>query len=336
MKIIVDVMSGDKAPGEIIKGACFAAKTGKTDIIMVGNSEVIKKYASENMLDISLANIEIADARDVITMEDDPMSVKDKKESSMATALRLLREGKGDAVISAGNTGALYTGAVLYVGRIKGVQKAAIATVLPFPSPLLLLDCGANVSLTPESLLQFAVMGSLYMKNVFGTELPRVGLLNNGTESHKGTELQQQAYGILSQNKEISFIGNVESKSLSENVCDVLVTDGFTGNILLKSIEGLGAFFMSRMKEMFTKNWLTYASAAIVKPQLKKLKKDFDPSEHGGSPLLGIKKPVFKAHGSSDAKAIANAVRVAGLYCQSGIDEKIITALQYSGTNANS
>ena len=189
--------------------------------------------------------------------------------------------------------------------------------------------------MTADQLLTLAKMGEVYASEVMGIQSPRIGLLNNGTESGKGTEVCREAYVMLRDSMP-GFIGNIEGRDLTRGICDVVVTDGFTGNILLKSIEGLGAFFMSRMKEMFTKNWLTYASAAIVKPQLKKLKKDFDPSEHGGSPLLGIKKPVFKAHGSSDAKAIANAVRVAGLYCQSGIDEKIITALQYSDTNANS
>ena len=335
MKIIVDVMSGDKAPGELIKGACYAANTGNAGIIMVGNADIIKKTASENMLDISLPGIEIADARDVISMEDDPMSVKDKKDSSMARSLMLLREGDGDAVVSAGNTGALYTGSVLYVGRIKGVQKAAIATVLPFPKPVLMLDCGANVNQKPENLVQFALMGNIYAENVMNVSNPRIGLLNNGTESHKGTELHVAAYNFLLNEDRLNFTGNVESKSIPDGVCDVLVTDGFTGNVLLKAIEGLGGFFVSRLKEVYRKNPITYLSAAIVKPQLKKLKSDFDPAEHGGAPFLGIKKPVFKAHGSSDAKSIVSAIRVAERFCDGQVTEKTEEAIANSVSNIN-
>jgi len=319
MKIILDAMSGDNAPLEIIKGASLAAAEYNSKIILVGCEQTIRSLAEENDISLPEENFEFVNAEDVITMEDSALSVRSKKDSSMAVALRLLSEGAGDALVSAGNTGALYAGASLIVYRIKGFRKAAIATILPFEKPTLLIDSGANTVVTVENLEQFALMGSVYMEKIFGIPSPKVGLVNNGSESIKGTQLMQDTYAALSKNEHINFYGNVEGKDIPFGVCDVLVTDGFTGNIILKQTEGLAKFFMNKLKGVFGSNLLTKASALAIKGELKKLKHEFDASEYGGAPLLGISKPVIKAHGSSDAKAIKNAIRQAHDYISTGI-----------------
>lgn len=237
----------------------------------------------------------------------------------MSVALHMLAEGKGDAFVCAGNTGALYAGGSLIVGRVKGYRKAAIATILPFACPIIMVDSGANTVVTDENLEQFAVMGSIYMNKIFGIETPRVGLLNNGSEPTKGTQVMQDAYVRLSECKAINFVGNIESKELVKGPCDVIVTDGFTGNIVLKMVEGLGSFLLGKLKDIFYKNMLTKLSAAIIKNDMASLKHDFDSSAYGGAPILGISKPVIKAHGSSDARAIQNAVRQAIDYHSTGI-----------------
>ena len=317
MNIILDAMSGDKAPAEIIKGAVMAKSRLKVDLTLVGQKEVILHFARENRL--SLDGIRIEHAEGVITMEDDPISVvRAKRNSSMAMGLRLLKE-EGDAFVSAGNTGALHAGSSLIIRPIKGIHRPAIATVLPLSRPMLLLDSGANTNVTPEYLVQWAVMGSIYMKNIFGIKQPTVGLLNNGAEEHKGTPVVAQTYKLLKESDDILFVGNVEGNQIMSSVCDVLVTDGFTGNITLKMLEGMGKFFMGTLKGMYNKNLLTQLSAAAVKDQLRGLKKQFDASEHGGAPLLGLSKPVIKAHGSSDAQAICNAVRQAVSFVKTGV-----------------
>lgn len=319
-------MSGDNAPDEILKGAFMAKNELGHELILVGNTDDMNECAKKYGLDLNAEGIEIVHASEVVKMDDEALAVKNKKDSSMTVALRLLKEGKGDAVVSAGNTGALYTGAVLLVSRIRGFRKAGIATVLPFEAPVLLLDSGANTVVTDENLEQFALIGSLYMSKVLGVKNPRVGLLNNGIERTKGTQVHQDTYVRLEENENINFVGNIECKVLPFNSCDVLVTDGFTGNAVLKLTEGLGAFFMKKLKTVFKKNAVTKVSAMMVKPGLKQMKKDFDASEHGGAPLLGISKPVLKAHGGSDAKAIKNAVRAAAVYAESNIISEI-TAL---------
>ena len=241
----------------------------------------------------------------------------------MSMALRALSEGKGDAVVSCGNTGALFAGATLIVRRAKGVHRAAIASLLPFQPPLLLLDAGANVTIRPDFLPQFAIMGSAYMKALYGMDKPRVGLLNNGTESHKGTPVQTEAYALLSACPAIDFVGNVEANSLPFDVCDVVVTDGFTGNITLKAFEGMGKLFMKRMKGIFKSSLLSRLGSLTIRKHLGQLKHDFDVREHGGSPILGLRKPVIKAHGSSDAKAFKNAIRQAMTLASSGALEKM-------------
>lgn len=317
MKIIIDCMGGDKAPLEMLKGVVDARRELGGEYLLVGDRPLLEQVAAENNLDIS--GFEFLHTDVVITMEDEPMAVlKEKKTSSMGMALKALADGQGDAVVSCGNTGALFSGASLIVRRIKGVHRAAIAAVLPFQPPVLLLDAGANVTVQPEFLVQFAAMGKAYMKSVYGLENPRIGLLNNGAESHKGTPLQTEAYTLLSADPELNFVGNVEGGNLPFDACDVLVTDGFTGNILLKSMEGMGKLVMKRLKGIFYATPLTKLAALTVKKPVKQFKKDFDVSEHGGSPILGLRKPVIKAHGSSDARAFKNAIRQAMRFAESG------------------
>ena len=326
MKIIIDVMSGDNAPDEILKGAFMAHRELRHELILVGDCDAMNECAKKYGLDLTEDGIETVHASEVVKMDDEALAVRSKRDSSMTVALRLLKEGKGDALVSAGNTGALYTGAVLIVSRIQGFRKAGIATVIPFESPVLLLDSGANTQVTDENLEQFALIGSLYMSKVMGIENPRVGLLNNGVEKTKGTQVLQDTYLRLEENKNINFVGNIECKVLPFNACDVIVTDGFTGNAVIKLTEGLASFFMKKLKTVFKKNAVTKLSAAMVKPGLKQMKNDFDSSEYGGAPLLGISKPVLKAHGSADARAIKNAVRAVATYAESGIIAEI-TAL---------
>ena len=325
MRIIVDVMGGDNAPLEMVKGAYDAASEYSASYILVGDRVQIEQIAAENNMD--LRRFEIVHTESVITMEDDPLSVvRSKNDSSMSVGLRMLAEGQGDAFISTGNTGALFTGATLIVRKIKGIQRAALATVLPMESPVLVLDCGANVVVTDEYLEQFAVMGSAYMRKIYGIECPRVGLLNNGSEPTKGTDLQRAAYARLSACSRIHFIGNVEGNDVPRGACDVVVTDGFTGNILLKTAEGMGKMMMHALKDVFYANAVTKVSAMMVKKHVSALKVKFDATEHGGAPLLGISKPVIKAHGSSNAKAFKNAIRQAISCCDTGITYDIADA----------
>ncbi len=309
-KIIIDMMGGDHAPAEAIRGVLLAREELDVELLLVGHREKLEASAKE--LGVSLDGFEIVHTEVEITMEDDPLCVvRAKSDSSMSTGLRLLAEGKGDAFVSAGNTGALFTGANLLVRKLKGVRRPAIAAVLPMTPPVLLLDSGANLSVTPEYLEQFSVMGSVYMNKMMGVEHPRVGLLNNGTEDHKGTELQIETYKILSENPQINFIGNVEGTAVMRDACDVLVCDGFSGNILLKTIEGMGKLMLNMMRDLFTENLATKAGYLLVRSHLGEVKKQFDASEYGGAPILGIAKPVIKAHGSSKAKAFKNAIRQA-------------------------
>lgn len=316
MNIIIDAMGGDNAPEEIVHGAADAAKAFDVQITLVGNESVVRplceKYGfPENRL-------EIIHTETVLTMEDDPMDVlRKKKDSSMGVGLRLMKE-RGDAFVSAGNTGALHAGATLLIRPLKGINRPAIATVLPFERPILLLDSGANTNVTPEYLEQWARLGSIYMRDIMGVKDPTVGLLNNGTEEHKGTELASQAHARLKEAEGVNFFGNVEGSMIPSAPCDVLVTDGFTGNITLKLIEGMGKFFFGKLKTMYTKNAASKVAYLLMKDQLRGLKKEFDVSEYGGAPLIGLSKPVIKAHGNSDAKAIYNAVRQAITFAESG------------------
>ena len=322
MKILLDALSGDNAPLEIIKGASRAAQAyPEHQLVLVGDENVISDVCVKN--NISVEGIEILHAPSVITMEDKPLAVvREKRDSSMSVGLKQLSQGDGDAFVSAGNTGALITGATLIVKRIKGINRAAIATVLPLDNPILLIDAGANLTVTSDNICQFAFMGAKYMERIYEIDRPRVGQLNNGTEYNKGNTLQVESFQLLSESG-LNFVGNVESKALPFNVCDVLVTDGFTGNILLKSVEGMGKFMLHTLKDVFYTNLATKVSALTMKDKIRDMKHRFDASEHGGAPLLGISRPVIKAHGSSDANAIKNAVRQAISFVEGGINEDI-------------
>ena len=324
MRIIVDAMSGDFAPLETIKGASLAAQEyADHKIVLVGDENVISDTAIKNEIDISA--IEIIHTPGVITMEDSPLSVvRDKKDSSMSVGLKALANDEADAFVSAGNTGALITGATIIVRRIYGINRAAIASILPLSTPVLLMDSGANLTVSSDNLCQFAFMGAKYMEKIYSIDRPRVGLLNNGTEYNKGNTLQQETYQLLSECG-LNFVGNVEAKDVPFGVCDVLVTDGFTGNIFLKSVEGMGKFLMGTLKDILTTNLVTKVSTLTMKEKIKEMKARFDSSEHGGAPMLGISRPVIKAHGSSDAKAIKNAVRRAINCVETGITKDIST-----------
>ncbi len=328
MKIAVDVMSGDNAPLELIKGAVCAAEAFDADITVVGDENVISDIAVKNEIDIS--SLTIVNATSVITMEDKPMCVvRDKKDSSMSVGLRMVANGEADAFVSAGNTGALITGATLIVKRILGINRPAIASVLPLENPVLLMDSGANLTVTSDNIMQFAFMGAKYMEKIYNLERPRVGQLNNGTEYNKGNALQVESYQLLSDSG-LNFVGNVESKAVPFGVCDVLVCDGYTGNILLKSIEGMSKFMMGILKDLLTTNLATQLSSLTMKEKLRDIKHRFDASEHGGAPILGISKPVIKAHGSSDANAIKNAIRQAIYFVETGINKDIaVYAVDY-------
>ena len=321
MRILVDAMSGDNAPLEILKGASLASKEYKDhEIVLVGDQNVISHVAVTN--DIDIAGIEIIHADAVITMEDNPICVvRDKRNSSMSVGLKTLSQGKVDAFVSAGNTGALITGATIIVKRIEGINRPAIASVIPLGNPILLMDSGANLTVTSDNICQFAFMGAKYMEKIYGLDRPRVGQLNNGAEYNKGTALQIESYQMLSESG-LNFVGNVEGKEIPFDICDVIVADGYTGNIFLKTVEGMGKFLLKTLKDILKSNIATKLSALTL--DTKELKQRFDASEHGGAPLLGISKPVIKAHGSSDANAIKNAVRQAISFIKSGVNDDII------------
>lgn len=330
MKIILDAMSGDHAPLEILRGAVAAkSEFPEIGIVLVGDPDVIRTVAGDNAL--SLSDMEIREAASVISMEDEALSViHGKKDSSMAVGLKMLAQDEGDAFVSAGNTGALLAGASLIVRRIKGVARPGIGAILPLSNPVLLLDSGANITVTEENLEVFAIMGSVYMNKIYGIERPRVGQVNNGAEPTKGLPLQLAAYERLSKNDSIHFVGNIEGKDIPFNTCDVLVADGFTGNVVLKLCEGMGKLMLQTMKDLFYANALTMLSASLMKTRINDLKHRFDSSEHGGAPILGIRKPVIKAHGGSDGKAIKNAIFQAVGFVKDDINgeiEKVASAL---------
>ena len=317
MKIILDAMGGDHAPIAPVLGAIEAARTYGSQITLVGRGEEILNVMKQNGIDTLPDGVEIANAEDVVDMHDDPANVIRKKpNSSMVVGLKMLAEGQGDAFISAGSTGALLTGATLIVKRVKGIRRAAMGPAMPNKAggKTVILDCGANAECTPEFLLQFGLVGSLHAKATYGVENPKVGLLNIGTEDTKGTPLQKEAYGLLQQASDkglLNFVGNVEARDVPLGAVDVVVCDGFAGNVLLKSIEGTAMFMGSLMSKMFKKSLLSKLAAALVMKDIKAFKKLLDYREIGGTQFLGIQKPVIKAHGSSDQIAFRNAIRQA-------------------------
>ncbi|MBQ9848592.1 MAG: phosphate acyltransferase PlsX [Clostridia bacterium] len=323
--VCVDIMGGDNPYTELASGALAAAKEFKEDglfVVMVGTEE-----ARASLSELP-ENVRFVTANSVVEMTDEPGCVmKEKSDSSLATAVKLCRDGEADAVVSASNTGALFTASSLIIRRIKGCRRAALGSVIPLEKPFVMLDCGANIDCTPEILALYARMGSVYAENVLGIKSPRVALLNNGGEPHKGTPVYVDTYALLSNDKSINFVGNCEGKALPFGACDVLVCDGFTGNITLKLIEGMGKFMSKSIKGIFYKNALTKVAGLLTKKQTTNLKKSLDISEYGGAPFLGLAKPVIKAHGSSDAYSFRSAIKQAMLYCQSGTIEKMTAAM---------
>ena len=322
MKIAVDAFGGDNAPLAVIQGAADAVREFGVEIILTGDENIIKNCAIDN--GISLEGIIIEHTNEFFDMHDQPTEIiKSKKNTSLAMAMQLVSDDNADAFVSAGSTGAIVVGATFIVKRIKGVKRPALGTVLPSTRRrFMLMDVGANAECRPEMLQQFAIMSSIYLKNVEGIENPEVGLINIGTEDTKGGPLQLEAYKLL-KNSNINFIGNVEARDLPSGTCDAAIADGFTGNIALKLYEGVAGNLMNLIKGVFTTNFKTKMSYLLVKKQLKGLKKFMDYSEVGGAPLLGVKKPVIKAHGSSNAKAIKNAIKQAMICVEKDVIGKI-------------
>jgi len=317
-------MGGDNAPQAPVMGAIQANKEYGVGITLVGRGEDILKVLEENGIRELPAGVEIAHASEVVEICDDPATAfREKKDSSLTVGLNLLKAGEGDAFVSAGSTGALLGAATLLIKRIRGIRRAALAPVVPTGNGgAVLIDAGANVKCPPEYLIQFAYMGSYYAEHVLGRPQPKVGLLNIGVEPSKGTELQTTVYPLLKQAGEegrICFVGNIEAREAVEGAVDVIVADGYSGNIFLKTMEGTGLFLAKEIKGIFMKNLMTKLAAALVSDGLKKFKKLMSSSEVGGTALLGISKPVIKAHGSSDAYAIKNAIRQANQFASSGI-----------------
>ncbi|UPK46182.1 MULTISPECIES: phosphate acyltransferase PlsX [Paenibacillus] len=324
MKIVIDAMGGDNAPAATVEGAIAAAtEWADTQIVLVGDEAKLEPLLSQS--GAKPANLTIRHASEVIGSDDEPVrAVRRKKDASMVVAGRMLKEGEADAMISAGNTGALMTAGLLVVGRMEGIERPALAPMIPTIDDVgvLALDLGANMDAKPEHLAQYGLMGSLYRQKVQGIASPRVGLLNVGTEPGKGNELTKHAYPLLEQ-LPIRFVGNVEARDVLTGACDVLVCDGFAGNILLKSLEGTAGAIFALLKDQFSSSLKSKLAAAVLMPELRGLKRKLDYTEHGGAPLLGLSRLVVKSHGSADGNAIKNAVRQARIAVQNQLVESI-------------
>ena len=336
MKIVLDAMGGDNAPEANIKGAVNAINKIKAEVILVGKEDVIrskiKEFYGKEIEEIS-DRLKIRNATETIEMEDTPtLAIKHKKDSSMVVGFKMLKEDEGDVFISAGNSGALLTGATLIVGRIKGIDRPALAGILPaYKSQLLLIDSGSNTNCKPINLLQFAQMASIYLRNTFGIEKPAIGLLNIGTEETKGNELVRESYKLLKEKSEeldINFVGNVEGRDAFSGDIHAIVTDGFTGNVFLKAVEGLGKFVKRSLTESLTKNILSKIAAIPALPGIKRFTKTMDYKSYGGALFLGVKKPVVKAHGSSDALLFEYTLIQAEKFVENKAVDKMIEAFE--------
>ena len=312
MRIIVDAMGGDNAPDEIVKGCVDGVRNIDSEIILVGDEKILKAGLKKLAGREALPNISIQHASEAITNGEIPThAIKGKMDSSMAVALTLLKQKKGDVLISAGSTGALMAGAVLILDKIKGVSRPALAPIIPcYKGCFLLIDGGSNTRCKPRNLLQFAIMGSIYASSTMGIENPRIGLVNIGREENKGNELTKEAYVLLSQSG-LNFVGNIEGRELLEGAADVAVCDGFVGNVIIKVIEGMGMVIFRIMKDEISRNIFRTAAGLMLKPVFKTLRYNLDYAEHGGALLLGVNGPIIKCHGSSDARVIVNTLKQA-------------------------
>ena len=326
MKIIVDAFGGDNAPLEVLRGGRMAVDELGVEILLAGDPNKIRACASENS--ISLDGMTVLPAQSVFEMEFDPRTImKEHADTSLAVAMQALAAGEGDAVVSAGSTGAIVMGATFVVKRIKGVKRAAIASIMPSnKQPFMLLDSGANLECKAEHLYQFATMGSIYMNKIMGVEKPLVGLANIGVEETKGTELQRESYALL-RDSGLNFAGNTEVRDIPFGGVDVVVADGFTGNVILKMYEGVAGAMMKNIKAIFMKNFVTKLSVLGIKGGLREFKAKMDYTEYGGAVLLGIAAPVIKAHGSSNAKAFKNAIRQAKEFVENNVISEIEASL---------
>ena len=332
MNILLDAMGGDNAPDANIKGAVNAINKVKAEVTLIGKEDVIrekiKKFYGKEMEEIS-PRLKIKNATETIEMEDQPtVAIKHKKDSSMVVGFKMLKEGEGDVFISAGNSGALLAGATLLVGRIKGIDRPALAGILPaYKSQLLLIDSGSNTNCKPINLLQFAQMSTIYLRNTFGIERPAIGLLNIGTEETKGNELVRESYQLLKEKSEelgINFVGNVEGRDAFSGKIDAIVTDGFTGNVFLKTTEGLGKFVKRTLTESLTQNLISKICTIPCLPAINRFKKVMDYKSYGGALFLGVKKPVVKAHGSSDEILFEFTIKQAEKFVENKAVEKMV------------
>lgn len=334
MKILIDAMGGDNSPDEIIKGCVQTVDELESEIILIGDESKINEKAKEFYGKDSIAEVNpkltVKNASEVISNHESPTeAIRSKKDSSMVVGFKMLKDGEGDVFISAGSTGAFMAGGLLLVGRIKGIDRPALCPILPSHSGkgFMLIDSGANTNCRPNNLLQFAQMGSVYMKNVKHVENPVVGLLNIGAEEGKGNDLMKETYAKLDEDESINFYGNVEGRYMFDDDVDVVVTDGFTGNVALKTIEGMGLMITKLLKEELTKSWWSSFLTLLLKPYLKKFKKRMDYSEYGGALLLGIKKPMVKCHGSANAKIVKFTLHQAEEFAKNNVVQGIETII---------
>ena len=324
MRILLDGMGGDNAPEAIVQGAASASKLVDHEIIIIGQEDAIlpaiKKHGNKN--------IGFIHASEVITNDDAPVkAVRSKKDSSMVVGIEMVKAKEADVFISAGSTGALLAGGLFILGRIQGIDRPSLATIYPIigHEPALMIDAGANADCKPNNLLEFGIMGSIYMEEVMGRENPKVGLVNNGSEEHKGSILTKSAHELLSKSN-LNFIGNVEARDVPNGICDVIVTDGFTGNALLKMTEGMGLVILRELKRRFTKNGLTKLGSLMLSKELMGLKEDFNYTEYGGAPILGVKGALLKMHGSSDKVAVEKTILKAIPY----VEHNVVDVIQNS------
>lgn len=327
--IALDAMGGDNAPGEIVKGAIDAIlKEPNMKVFLVGKEDLIQKELSKYQYPKD--QLEMVPASEIIEMAEVPTNaIRKKKDSSMVVGMKMVREGKADAFVSAGNSGAVLVGGQVIVGKIKGVERPPLAPLIPTKKGVsLLVDCGANVDARPSHLLQFAKMGSIYMEHVLGIKNPKVGIVNIGAEEEKGNALVKETFPLLKEEKGINFIGSVEARDIPYGKADVIVCEAFAGNIILKLYEGVGAVLLSKVKQGLMSSLRSKIGALLIKPALKATMKEFDATEYGGAPLLGLKGLVVKTHGSSKAKEVTNTLMQCVTFKKQGINEKIQACIQ--------